>query len=192
MGVNCNIYLPLDVDESNLGDAVGIFAGLPKALVKHERHTSCDVNGVQVKPTQFASMGQIVLSAPPGKRLVDGEMAHEVLFHWGSRFKRKLWISLNPKSTPFWISVGKRLVDWFGGFLVYSDCGDESGDNLYAGKRSHQTDEDFMVPHDGEPWDLYQKEASELPSVTKAELKAAWKKAAYRDEFAASGLLLKK
>jgi hypothetical protein len=191
MGVDCHIYLPMDVDESNLGDAVGIFGGLPKKFVMHERHVSCDVDGVQVKPTQFASMGEIVLSAPPGNRLVDGEMVHHCYFHWGSRFQKKLWIMLSQRSTPFWIAVGKRLVDWFGGFLVYNDCGDESGENLYEGRRSHPTDEDFMVPHDGESWDLYQKEVSGLQAVTTAELKAAWKKAAYREDFEPSGKLKK-
>lgn len=190
MGVDCKIYLPMDVDDRALADAVGILAGLPKKLVDHSTYVSCDVNGVQTKPSHTPSMGQIILSAPSGKRLVDGEMGHEVNFHWGSRFKGQTWILLSPRSTPFWIAVGRRLIDWFGGFIVYSDYDEEKGANLSEGKRGHPMDEDGFVPHGGEAWTKYQKAASELDPVSDAELRSAWKKAAYRDQFDWSGKVI--
>ena len=187
MGVDSHIYLPTDIGPHYFADALGIFAGLPKKLVDRNNVMACDVEGVETKPTFTPSMGEIILRAPKGHLLVDGEDTHEVNFHWGSRFKKEIWTLLSPRSTPFWVAVGTRLVDWFGGYLVYSDCGDFSGSNLYKGKRSHPVDDDWFLPHDGDAWTEYQTEASKLTKVTDRELRAAWKKASYQESFDPSG-----
>lgn len=187
MGVDSNIYLPSDIGDRHLADAMGIFAGLPKKLVQYNNHMACEVEGAQTKPTFTPSMGQIILRAPLGQVLVDGEDSHEVNFHWGSRFKKQIWILISPRSTPFWIAVGRRLVDWFGGYLVFSDCAEDSGSNLYKGKRSHPVDENGFLPHGDDAWIEYHTAASKLTQVTEQELRAAWKMASYREQFDPSG-----
>lgn len=43
---------------------------------------------------------------------------------------------LSPKSHPVWIALGRRLVDFFGGKLIYADCGDhEDPENWYVNKK---------------------------------------------------------
>ena len=42
---------------------------------------------------------------------------------------------MNPNSTPVWLAIGKRLVDFFGGKMMFADCSDDSDPkNWYIGK----------------------------------------------------------
>lgn len=45
--------------------------------------------------------------------------------------------SLNPSSTPIWHAIGKRLVDFFGGKMLYSDCSDyDDPNNWYVNENA--------------------------------------------------------
>lgn len=80
------------------------------------------------------------------------------------------------RSTPFWIALMTKVVDFFGGSLDYQDC---DGDDM-----------DYHVPHksrdenspgDGEPYKDFQNRILAIVPLTKNDLELAVKYAAYAE-----------
>jgi len=113
MGVNVHTKLPADVRLKDAADVIGILAGLP--LINDASYRR--VEGVRIEGKSKGGMPHLAEMHFEGK-MVDGESVHFGLWHFegpgGTR-------SFNPTSTPFWIAVCRRLVDFFGGELVYFD-----------------------------------------------------------------------
>lgn len=193
MGVDCEIYVPWDVDDRRLADALGALAGLPAEYRvhhpgTHQEYGSNDVVGVDVRPTSCAGMGEIALTAGGGRRMADGESSHHVYLHYGSRWRGRPWMHLSPPSSPFWCAVARRLVDWFGGFAVFQDSGEERGANLHRGRRRCPAGRGGLLGDDGRPWEEYERAAAALRPVTAAELRAARKVAAYAGCYGPDGV----
>tara|TARA_Y100000310_G_scaffold343303_1_gene450278 strand:- start:449 stop:1126 length:678 start_codon:yes stop_codon:yes gene_type:complete len=117
MGVNVHTKLPADVRLEDAADVIGILAGLP--IINDASYLRVD--GVKVQgAANGTAMPQIAEMYFRGA-MVDGEIDHFGLWHFegpgGTR-------SFNPASTPFWIAICRRLVDFFGGELVYYDISD--------------------------------------------------------------------
>jgi hypothetical protein len=171
MSVNCNISIPVDVDEGQVSEVVGVLAGLNARIESliHGNGTHVEVDGVEVRATSVPGMAEIVLRG----KMADGESAHSVNFHYCSRSRRgKIVNFLHPPTTPFWCAVGKRLVDFFGGEIVYDDCREEKGKNVYRAKRSCPVDRQGLIPDDGKPWRKYQLAVVALRAVSGRDLKA--------------------
>lgn len=117
MGVNCLIYLPPDVTDTRLADAVAVLSDAK----------------VEIEATPYVGMGELHLESKTP--LVDGEFRHRATFFLAHQREGNVWTHVYPKSTAFWCAMGKRLVDWFGGFLIYADCEKEGGGNVYRAFR---------------------------------------------------------
>jgi len=81
---------------------------------------------------------------------------------------------LLPRSTPFWIALGVRLVDFFGGTVDYSDCDSVDVDYQVAAKSALDNG-----PTDGEAWNVMQQRIIDLKPLSRQEIEAAAAFASY-------------
>lgn len=82
---------------------------------------------------------------------------------------------LQPRSTPFWLALGKRLVDFFGGRVDFCDADDREADYVRDKPRTHND------PKDGTPWERFQQELFTFAPLTREEIEACQEFAAYED-----------
>lgn len=173
MGVDTRIYLPDDVRVKDVATVMGIAAGLPfeKIYLKNDGwYVECQ--GVSVGSTSFPEMVEIEING----NMVDGENMHHVNYHFEvSDSKRTHYRLLISRSTAFWIMIGKRLVDFFGGELDYSDSDksevDYSAYHVYINN-----------PEDNAPWQKLQERMTLVTPISQAELEQADLIAAYKME----------
>lgn len=168
MGVDCNIHLPSNVQVKDVASVIGVAAGLKseRKLLGHTDGWYLHVNGVEVIASPVVTLADILLNG----KMIDGELRHEISYHFepccGSG---RL---LMPRSTAFWIAIGRRLVDFFGGHMSYQDC-DPSEDYTKWPKSNR-----LNCPQDGKPWQKFQERKEAVLPLTHADL-------VYCDEFAA-------
>jgi hypothetical protein len=168
MGVDCRIQLPDDVGVRNVAKAIGLLSGLEfeKHFLgpSHEYVWSVHVPGVQVGISGMPECCQIIVRAIKNP-LVDGEESHYVLYHFEPSEGGRLML---PPSTPFWCAVGDALIDFFGGKIDYNDCDDTDWDRAVPKPRGRNN------PQDGEEWQRFQQELSELKPVENRHPKAVY------------------
>lgn len=160
MGVDCKIYLPDNVQIHDVARVMGIAAGLPftKEPIGHEDAWSVKVEGAYIDPSRVVTLANISLSG----KLIDGEFRHDAIYHFEASQKGRL---LMPRSTAFWIGIGRRLVDFFGGHVDYNDCDEIYDDYIKIPKsRRHNS------PQDGKPWQKFQQRIAEVKPLTQEEL----------------------
>ncbi len=161
--------LPVDVRIADVAKVIGILAGLPadKEPLGGGSYC-CRVHGVEVKPSGMAEVATITINGD----LVDGEKQHYSTWHWEPEDEGRL---LYPKANPFWIAVGLKLVDFFGGTIVYTDTDGRKPN--HRAKKPRQSNN----PQDGKPWQDFQDAILAVKPLTKAELRAADKLSAYHN-----------
>lgn len=172
MGVGARITLPGFVCLRDAADVLGILAGAVQ-----ERGTLNNTDGawyvhaadVETKPSgdTLPECARIHLNFTA----VDGHDKHFVLYHfeWGHDGTR----GLMPRSTPFWLAVGKGLVDFFGGQLDYNDCDDEDVDyEVPAQIQYANLDSDAR-------WQRFQEAKWALKPVSREDMDAMAAHAAY-------------
>ncbi len=77
---------------------------------------------------------------------------------------------LSPKSNEIWLCIGKKLVDFFGGKMMYADCNDESDPkNWYINKKALFPKKTKSQDGD-ERWYQFQNALNKLKPITKNEL----------------------
>jgi len=108
MAVGSRIMLPPAVRVKDVAKCLGILAGLSP----HREDGYLEVNGVSISPAHSEAMCSIGLSG----RMVEGR-SHSVYYFFESEGGD--YRLLLPPSTPFWITLGKGLVDFFGGRIIY-------------------------------------------------------------------------
>lgn len=88
--------------------------------------------------------------------------------------------SLNPGSTAIWCVVGKRLVEFFGGQVIYNDCGDlEDSNNCYLVENPKYPAREIDKGGINDRWHLYYNLLNNEPLLTVDELKEMKKFCAY-------------
>ena len=185
MGVDCYIHLPLDVDVDDIAHVMSILVGNKPILepIGNGRDgddaLACHVKGFRIEHTHTPHMTMINLelvgdavNTHTGGLMVDGAEHHYCHFFWCHRDEQtgKITNCLYPRSNAFWCALGKRLVQFFGGKVHFSDCEEAKGKNVYRSKRHCPTDRRGLTPHDGKKWNEYQKAMSELKPLTKEDL----------------------
>jgi len=176
MGVDTKIMLPGDVRIQDVAEVIGILAGLPKTkfvLQGDDGSWAVRVSGVKVEGIpNLASCAQIYLNAQNGTPFVDGEMTHMVMFHYepGEGSGERL---LMPRSTAFWIAMGEKLIEFFGGEQDYNDCDSKDVDISCKKPRKRNN------PSDGKPWQDFEKAMWSLKPLTEEEVIQAAKQASY-------------
>ena len=170
MGVDCNINLPGNVRVNDVADLIGIAAGLParKHDLDYKGAWTVRVDGVKVENACVVGLVDINLSG----KMIDGQKDHTVFYHFeddGSSGR-----CLLPRSTAFWIAVGRKLIDFFGGALVYQDC---DGNEDYV---KPANPDNINCPQDGEDWQNFQQRMLDVQPITKEELLECDEFAAYK------------
>jgi hypothetical protein len=190
MGCNVNIYLPPDVHGRDAVKVIGILAGLKPVRKNFDRGggTYVDVAVAEEQASSVERMSELVIRAPKGSTLVDGDEQHNTSFHYSSRRNGKVFNLVMPTATPFWCAIGKNLIEWFGGVVQYNDCDVEKAPNVFRARRWCPTDKYGLLSQDGKSWERYQDELMQLRPLTSLELKRGRKVAAYADDFEADGI----
>lgn len=163
MGVNCSIYLPPYVRIDDVARIIGICAGFPAEL---QAGGFLEVKKVKVKTTFIVEMANIIL-----------DNGHSCFYHFESGHDKGC-PCLSPSSTPVWIAIGNRLVEFFGGELIPNDCTDK---NI----RILPWKEKIEVSPENDPeWTGFYNGIKEIKPITKEEVKQYEKIAGYpEDEF---------
>lgn len=169
MGVDTRIRLPEDVRINDVAEAMGILAGLrfEKKDLNHKGEWYVHVPDAEAKPSNIPEMAYINLKG----EMVDGKTAHMAFFHYETEEPGRL---VSVRCTPFWIAIGRRLVEFFGGWIDYSDCDDRRRD--YSRKKPRKCNN----PSDGKPWQDFQEAMFSLKPITKADIEKCRQWAAYK------------
>ncbi len=112
------IFLPSDVRVQDMADAIGLLLGL-KAHYKKSTDTGkpeAHVDGVHMTPSVPDPPFAILEFRSVKPEMVDGLGSHHVFFKVVNPSRE---LVLEPMSTPTWVAVGQRLVDFFGGWMFY-------------------------------------------------------------------------
>jgi hypothetical protein len=176
MGVDVRIMVNARARIRDVADVIGILAG--KQPYKRDFDGfdgwSTEVDDVEYKPSKhMAECAEIMIRSSQEQPLVDGHKNHWVLWHWEPSEKYHCHV-MQPPSTPFWIAVGKGLVDFFGGKLDYNDC--DSKDIDYEARGRVRLGE---YSEDGIGWEKLQNAKLNLKPITMADMKKMDKHAAY-------------
>lgn len=166
MGVDTRIYLSPGARVKEVAEVIGLAAGLPGRWEESGSTRWYAVPGVRVSSNSG-------LPECCDIEWVDqnGE-GRRVLYHFeAGGHGCKL---LMPRSTPFWIAIGRRLVDFFGGWIDYQDCDEEDMDY-------RQPLQYHCCPEDGEPWKSFRQRMSEVQPITRSEYERSKQYAAYPD-----------
>jgi len=166
MGVDTKIMLPSKVRartvSSVLGRIVG-FEGIKTALGGGAWYTQVEGISINNNP-QVVGLADITWDKAPGPR-TRGYVAYHFEVEDGGRL-------LMPPSTAFWLAVGHRLVDFFGGKLDYNDCDNSEVDYKVKANPNSWAD-------DGKPWDQLQQRIMDIEPLTVEEIKSYQNVAAY-------------
>jgi hypothetical protein len=89
--------------------------------------------------------------------------------------------TMNPDSSPLWGAIGKRLVDFFGGKVLFSDSADsDNPDNWYVCDNPK-----YPAKVDGQSsnarWHLYQNALFNEPILKAQEIKDMYDRTRYND-----------
>ena len=160
MGVDCRIILPGDVMVRDVANAIGIIAGIKpikRELTAGGKDGSWDVDVPGVTVEGSKTMPQCcIIFLRSDKGLVDGEMAHHVMFHFEYYSDRLLM----PRMTPFWVAVGKRLIEFFGGMLDKCDCDEVDADIVERQQYPNS-------PESDKPWQEFQERLFNIKPLRK-------------------------
>lgn len=176
MGVDCNILIPSDARARDIVTVLGAIVGCPVT-----KHTFGMGNGkesyaakVSDRHIEIENPDSPLLVGSPTidiyKRTIDGVAHHHVMLHTESH--HGLYKVMCPKSTAFWIAVGRRLVRFFGGQMVYSDC---DGKVNFKCKKPRRWND----PEDGKAWRDFQDAILAIKPITKEDLENCAKYASY-------------
>lgn len=165
MGVSCAIVLPYEARSIDIAKIIGMSCGLPFEMKQLGQvpGTYLNVEGVTLRESAAGpTCGELCWQD------LDGTQRH-VLWHYEfNPNSRKLprGRGMLPPSTAFWICIGKRLVDFFGGWVDFNDCDSQRCD--YWRKMNHQCD-----PEDGKPWQDQQFAMASILPISADEFEAA-------------------
>ena len=176
MGVDCRITLPPATRVRDVAMVIGALVGLPvehrKPDSKYEGFGWASVNKITYKSNS---------SIPECCNIewtdLDGE-PRNVLYHF--EFGDDGCRGMLPRSTPFWLAIGMKLVDFFGGELDKND--------------SDSVDCDYQKPvrndisaSDGKEWEKFQKRLLAVKPLTRADIDAEKKHASYDRDWKTPG-----
>ena len=164
MGVDTRIRLPGDVRVRDVADVIGILAGRKVSWGGSGKSRWVEVEGVTVESAQGVPQCANIQITPG-----DGVRPDHIYVLYHFEDDEGNGRVLCPRSTPFWVAVGKRLVQFFGGTVDYQDCDDVEVDFKADKPRSRNN------PSDGKPWDDFQAEKAAIVPLTKEDVETCRK-----------------
>jgi len=170
MGANAIIYLPHNARVTDVANVIGLLSGLPLTRRSDNGWTYVTVPGVDVNATTILGLAEIIIKG----NLIDGQTMHHVFFHYEDTTHAEYSKILMPSSTPYWLAVGKGLIEFFGGKLVFNDCLSEEG--IVSPKpRPHYDQEN------NDQYEAFKKELFGVRALTTFDLLQMRQYAAYLD-----------
>jgi hypothetical protein len=171
MGVDARIRLPANVRLGEVAECIGVLLGLKP---RKEPLQHCRDGAWAVRVDGVTVTGNVTMPTCADINIVGATIGENskrwFLYHFeGSPNGERLII---PRSTALNIAMGRRLVEFFGGEMDYSNC-----DNIDCDYRIEPKGEDENHPEDGEPWQNLQERILNLPPLTEAEV-AEWQEVA--------------
>ena len=179
MGVDSLIYIRRDARVRDIADVIGILAGLKPYRRDFSQGDgwACHVDGASADACKsLPQCCEINIQAPDGYKLIDGEQSHYVLWHWEPSRMMGDYHLIMPRSTPFWIAIGRGLCKFFGGKIDYNDCDPDGINARFKGMRKDNS------PEDGKPWTDFQQAKLDLKPLTMRDLEKAGKWSSYKLE----------
>lgn len=169
MGVDCKIIVPSYVSSQDIANIIFISSNHQNPIIKDNKINN--LQGAINKSTFSQDCFDITFSD-----LI--QTNRYVLFHRELIFQNtknfQYGKGISPRSTGFWISIGKRIVNVFGGEICYSDSSD-----------IHYTIPGMFSKNDLLTLEGIQKKNEficKLGLLTASELLEAEKEAAYNDD----------
>lgn len=176
MGVDAHIYLPGNVELDKVAMVVGRLLGLPAERTSIEENPPGFVRVPNATTRSATNQPNCAIMEftdipPPARKW--GEDTFYFLYQFeSSRGGDRVIVT---RSNAFCIAIFKGLANFFGGDVLYGDCG-EHGDYTVSYKS-----DDLNHPQDGPPfWNLQQR-IFDLKPLTDEDFRAAEKYAAYKD-----------
>ena len=172
MGINVKIELPSDVRLHDVAMVMGVLVGFPKELKSlgdKSGSTYLEVKGIKIYSAVVPSCACISLaSLGKGNMLFIND---EVMFHY--ELEGRDYRGMYPRATPFWIAMGRRLVEFFGGRVQFNDSIGTEWD-LEEGRPRRRNN-----PSDGREWQVFQDAMFAIKPLTFKELADAEKFSPY-------------
>ncbi len=162
MGVDCKVYLPSRVRVRDVASVIGALLGaeVRRDALGDNGSIVAHVQGVKVK----ACGGSLVECC---------EITYQdrwFLFHF--EFGRRGEPGIMPRCTAKNIAMCKRLADFFGGRVDFSDCDSSECDYFVD-------EQDGINAEDGAEWNALQQRICDVQPLTEREIEACEKFAAY-------------
>ena len=167
MGVNTGIRLPENVRVRDVAEIIGALLGCEMKRMNFSNNDgwAAHVDHVKVATTSVPEMVEIIVDGPDKLRTIVWT------YHWEPEKGGRL---LYPSATARAIAVGRKLVDFFGGSVVYNDC--DGKINYHRPKKSDKENR----PSDGAPWYAMQNRKMAIVPLTDADIRKWDKYAAYK------------
>lgn len=197
MGVNTNIYLPVHVKTKRVFEVIQKTMGVEFFKTSFSNNQTIRKNGKLEhisSPSPFnpdlpcskknpwymianeKTKGEIELTSTSYFNFKFNDISgnyYTCLYHLEIDFKDNIELGskfLNPSSSILWCAIGKRLIDFFGGKMLYSDEEDEDNlDNWYINDSpifSYQTKEKSS----DDKWYQYYNALNETPLISIKEM----------------------
>ena len=172
MGVSTIIRLPRTCGIQNVANVIGVLAGLKAEKSDFRKFSNMDGYSARVTGVSFNVNDTLPMSPTIVIRgdLIDEERIHHVMYF----YENETWdgVTFNPPSTNFWVAIGKKLVDIFGGEVDYNDCDEWIRDYVNGNHGSIAENR----PSKGDEWYAFQNMLLNLKSLTQEEMSNAFER----------------
>ncbi len=186
MGVDTKIYLPPDVRIEDAADVIGILVGVVPQK-RRARDWNYDfeyitVPGVKIQSTSVPSLNWIIVRAPKGQALINGEGSMSLYYdseagEQAGKYGRRI----SARSTPLVIALGIKLAKFFGGKIIYRDSASKSKAYGTWANRYFPKPRRNNCPSGGGLYDKFQNDKYNVKPLTRADIERARRVASYTD-----------
>jgi len=154
MGVDTLIQLPEKTKIHEVANVISVLAGnVPK---KEKDNNFYDFPGVKMETGYVVGLAQINFNCHGHQRFC--------LYHFESEDGGRL---IMPRCTSFWLAMGSRLIDFFGGKHIFNDCED------FDDPHNHSIQEEgcrWLSSEDDHSYEMKQKAIIYLKPLTVDEI----------------------
>lgn len=171
MGINTKVYLPVTVTGHQFKDVVERL--LPEAQVRGQA-----IPGAVLDPLDRGGVEVIFEGKHP-----DGVGRHDASYYFEAtdpQGKQVRYLHCG-SSTAFWVTLGERLVDVFGGTVDYNDCDESEEDYTARAKSRHVGTE-----QDNDKYYRWKEFLNTIKPITADDIRANHGKGGY-DEYDEDG-----
>lgn len=175
MSVNCKIYLPPQTRLRDVMQVIGLLLGCSGRVKTFDHGDGNHLVVANVKTKVIPEMDDCcdIVVKKPDCSIVRYLWQWEADYREGGIPGEKL---IMPRSNGRGIALGKRLVLFFGGTVIYRSCDRTDPNNSYV-----KTARYGHYPTDGKEWDDFEREKAAVLPLTDDEIEACVPLSAYKE-----------